>query len=98
MDKLRDITKNTVSLMSAEQVYSELIKWTEKYDRVFHNLLTENPKYALDILSKMCIRDSKSTFPTVWKCSICGHTHTADTPWEICPVCGHPMGYVEFNV
>ena len=51
MDKLRDITKNTVSLMSAEQVYSELIKWTEKYDRVFHNLLTENPKYALDILS-----------------------------------------------
>ena len=40
----------------------------------------------------------KSTFPTVWKCSICGHTHTADTPWEICPVCGHPMGYVEFNV
>ena len=33
--------------------------------------------------------------PVEWKCSHCGHTQVGNQPWEICPVCGKPKGFVE---
>ncbi|MDF2686676.1 MAG: Rubrerythrin [Clostridia bacterium] len=39
-----------------------------------------------------------SSFPTVWRCSVCGYTHSADSPWNACPLCGYAQGYVEINV
>ena len=50
-----------------------------------HDLITNNTVYS-------------SSFPTMWKCSVCGHTHSADSPWSVCPLCGYPQGYVEINV
>ncbi len=30
----------------------------------------------------------------LWKCSNCGHTHTAKEAWQQCPLCTYPQGYV----
>ncbi len=50
-DKLNDVTKNTVSLMSAEKVYGKLTEWAETYDPSFAELLKRDAKYATDILA-----------------------------------------------
>lgn len=50
-DKLNDVTRNTVSLMSAEQVYGKLLQWAETYDKDFAGLLAADPDYAKAILS-----------------------------------------------
>lgn len=36
--------------------------------------------------------------PTLWRCLNCGHELTAVEPWETCPVCGYPHGWVEGDV
>lgn len=36
--------------------------------------------------------------PTAWKCLYCGHTVQANEPWQICPVCGRPIGWVRSDV
>lgn len=40
----------------------------------------------------------KSPTPIKWKCSVCGHEHTMNDCWEVCPLCGHPQGYAEFQL
>ena len=50
-DKLIDICKNTVSRMSADEVYDKLTSWAKDYDTEFYPLLTANPEYTKAILS-----------------------------------------------
>ena len=49
--KLNDISKNTVSKLTAEQVYSELSAWAKVYDSEFYNILEKDPDYAKGILA-----------------------------------------------
>lgn len=37
----------------------------------------------------------KSEQPVKWKCTHCGHETTSEQPWKVCPVCGHPQGFVQ---
>ena len=40
----------------------------------------------------------KSPNAVKWKCSNCGFEHTSKTPWETCPSCELPQGYVEIHI
>ena len=51
MNKLLDISKTVISKMTAEQVYESVAIWSEKYNKDFHNLFIENPKFSTDILN-----------------------------------------------
>ncbi len=51
MVKLNDVSKNIISLMKAEQVYSYASEWAEKYDKEFFDVLTKNPAYSTAILN-----------------------------------------------
>lgn len=51
MDKLRDITKNTVATMSAADVYENVANWAKQYDTDFYTLLASDPDYAKSILA-----------------------------------------------
>jgi len=50
-DKLNDVSKNTVSRMSAEDVYAQTLEWAEIYDADFAEKLKQDKNYALRILS-----------------------------------------------
>lgn len=50
-DKLNDVSKNVISVMSADKVYEELTGWAVDYDQELHSLLTADPAYAKRILS-----------------------------------------------
>lgn len=49
MVKLLDVSKITISKMSAEEVYARTLEWAEKYDTEFAQLLKENKEYALKV-------------------------------------------------
>ena len=51
MLKLKDISKNVISVMTAEEVYGNIIEWAEKYDGQLYRLFSENPEYAKNILN-----------------------------------------------
>ncbi len=51
MVKLNDVSKNIISLMKAEQVYSYTAEWAEKYDKQFYDVLTEDVAYSTAILN-----------------------------------------------
>ena len=51
MDKLADVSKNTISRMTAEQVYDKTLAWAKLYDAEFAVLLESDPDYAKRILS-----------------------------------------------
>ncbi len=51
LDKLRDVSKNVVSMLSTEEVWSYLTDWAEKYDRDFYMILAAEPEYAKSIIS-----------------------------------------------
>ncbi|MBP5242843.1 MAG: rubrerythrin family protein [Clostridia bacterium] len=40
----------------------------------------------------------KNESPMLWICSECGHMHTANEAWDICPVCKQSQGYVELHI
>lgn len=35
---------------------------------------------------------------TMFKCAHCGHEAPGLEPWKVCPICGHPQGFVMVNV
>ena len=35
-----------------------------------------------------------SDTPVLWRCANCGYEHTANDPWQRCPVCSHDQGFV----
>ncbi len=49
--KLVDVSKNVISRMDAETVYSLLTEWAEEFDAGFAAKLKENPEYAQRILA-----------------------------------------------
>lgn len=49
--KLTDVSKNVISVMNAQKVYSLVEKWAAVYDEDFHKLLTADPEYAANILN-----------------------------------------------
>ncbi len=49
--KLTDVSKNEISKMSAEKVYSLLTEWAQEFDPDFGEKLAENPAYATSILA-----------------------------------------------
>lgn len=49
--KLTDVSKNVISVMKADKVYSLVEKWTESYDKEFHELLVRDSAYATEILN-----------------------------------------------
>ncbi|MBQ8209936.1 MAG: glutamate--tRNA ligase [Clostridia bacterium] len=49
--KLTDVSKNVISVMNAQKVYSLVEKWASVYDKDFHKLLTSDAEYATDILN-----------------------------------------------
>ncbi len=51
MDKLSDISKNVISLMSAEEVYHAVLAWAHDFDPDFADKLSEDPEMAKNILS-----------------------------------------------
>ncbi|MCL2517849.1 MAG: glutamate--tRNA ligase [Oscillospiraceae bacterium] len=50
-DKLNDVSKNTISRMTAEEVYTQTLEWAEIYDVEFADKLKQDREYALKILS-----------------------------------------------
>ena len=49
--KLVDVSKNVISRMDAEQVYTLLTQWAQEFDPEFGALLAEDPDYATRILA-----------------------------------------------
>ena len=49
--KLCDVSKNVISRMSAEHVYSSLLNWAEEFDLDFAKKLMSDKEYAVKILS-----------------------------------------------
>ncbi len=50
-DKLNDISKNTLSRMSADAVYDEIVLWAREFDAEFAALIERDPQYAKSILA-----------------------------------------------
>lgn len=51
LEKLDNISKNIISKMTKEEVYEELSKYTEVYDKDFYEIITANPDYTKSILN-----------------------------------------------
>ncbi len=49
--KLTDVSKNVISLMTAQEVYGNAVKWAESYDPELYGLLSSNCEYATSIFS-----------------------------------------------
>ena len=49
--KLVDVSKNVISRMSAEKVYSLLTEWAQEYDPDFGSKLAADPEFATRILA-----------------------------------------------
>ncbi len=49
--KLVDVSKNVISRMSAEDVYTQLTEWAQEFDPDFGAKLAENPAFATSILA-----------------------------------------------
>lgn len=51
MVKFNDVSKNVISLMTAEQVYGYVTEWAKDYDTELYTLLTSNPEKAKAIFN-----------------------------------------------
>ena len=51
LEKLDNISKNIISKMSKEEVYSNLLSWSDKYDRDFYELITKYEDYTKKVLN-----------------------------------------------
>lgn len=51
MEKLIDVSKNTISRMSASEVYEGVKNWAHSFDLLFYSLLDDRPDYAEKILA-----------------------------------------------
>ncbi len=49
--KLTDVSKNTISVMTAGEVYQKAADWAKDYDKELYMLLNKNPDFATAILS-----------------------------------------------
>ena len=51
IDKLKDVSKNTISVMSADQVYDEVTAWAKDFDPQLYTLLTADEQKAKAIFA-----------------------------------------------
>ena len=51
LDKLRDVSRNVVAMLSTEEVWNYLSEWAKQYDPDFYALLSRDENYAKAILS-----------------------------------------------
>lgn len=51
LDKLRDISKNVICRMSAEQVYEKWLEWCERYNDEFAQLIKKYPERTVSALN-----------------------------------------------
>lgn len=51
MVKLTDISKNIISVMSAQKVYDDTLSWAERFDPDFAKLLKDNKDYSVAMLN-----------------------------------------------
>ena len=51
LNKLNDVSKNVISLMTAEQVYDKAVNWAKDYDEELYKLLTADEAFAKGIFS-----------------------------------------------
>ena len=51
LEKLLNISKNYISTMKAEELYDELVTYTQEFDSEFHQILINNKDYALKVLN-----------------------------------------------
>lgn len=51
MDKLLDVSRNAISTMTADEVYSQVVAWAKDNDAVLYEKFTANPEYAKSILA-----------------------------------------------
>lgn len=49
--KLNDISKNVISVMNADTVYSYIAEWAQKYDSDFYEVFTKNPQRSRDMVN-----------------------------------------------
>lgn len=49
--KFNDVSKNVISLMSAQKVYEDVTTWAKEYDKELYTLLTSNEEKAKAILN-----------------------------------------------
>ena len=49
--KLRDVSKNVISRMSADRIYDEVVAWANDYDKELAEHLTADPAYAKSIFA-----------------------------------------------
>lgn len=51
LNKLNDVSKNVISLMTADEVYEKAVLWAKDYDGELYKLLTADEKFAKGIFS-----------------------------------------------
>lgn len=49
--KLNNISKDVISKMTANEIYNNVLKWAEKYNKELFKLITENSEYILKIFN-----------------------------------------------
>ncbi len=49
--KLNDISKNVISVMNADTVYSYIAEWSQKYDGDFYEVFTKDPQRSRDMVN-----------------------------------------------
>lgn len=58
MVKLNDVSKNVISVMTAAEVYEQMVAWAKDYDAQLYTLFSGNPDYATAIMD--IDRDNKN--------------------------------------
>lgn len=51
LEKLLNISKNYISKLSKEEVFNNLVKWSQIYDKDFYNLITKYEDYTKEVLN-----------------------------------------------
>lgn len=51
LEKLINISRNYISRLTAEEVYENALKYTEEYDKEFHDLLVKHKDYSINMFN-----------------------------------------------
>ena len=51
VEKLFNISKNYISRLTKEEVYTSLVAWTKTFDEEFYNILLNNKEYSMNIFN-----------------------------------------------
>ena len=49
--KLNDVSKNVISVMTADQVYDNVCDWAKVYDEEFYNIFTADPEFSKAVVN-----------------------------------------------